>query len=72
MWNFSRPKQNDKHSHSMLAYHVSTLLRVLLAKVMGHPSRVSAVLSSYSLASVFIMTEFILSKCVRVDLRWIE
>ena len=35
---FSNPKCTEKHSHSILAYHVSMSVRILEAKAIGIPS----------------------------------
>ena len=61
-WNFSSPNTTtDKHSRSILAYLVSTSVRVLEANAMGLLSCMRAAPSPYSLASVCISIGFVCS-----------
>ena len=56
----------------MLAYEVSTLVRVLLAKAMGCLSCMRAAPSPYLLALVWMITILVLSKYTRVVSRRVK
>ena len=54
--NFSNPKTTERHLHSILAYLVSTCVKVLEANVLGLLSCSSAAPSPYPLASVCVLS----------------